>query len=463
MYENVLNQMQSLLKHTDLILIVDREGKIMYYNNFNDRLNKAGGTDAVGKTIFELYPWLTRENSTIFQVIETGEPLVNHLQHLKIDNDTFIYALNTAFPLKNEQGVIGAIEISTDLSNKNKPSKNKRGYSNSGAKYSFEDIITANQTMLEIIQVAKNASQNNSNIFIYGETGTGKEIFAHAIHDASSRRDKPFIAQNCAAIPATIMESLFFGSTKGSYTGAEDKQGLFEMADGGTVYLDEINSMPLDLQAKLLRTIEERMIRRIGDHKDIPVNIRFLTSTNESPAQILAQNKMRADLFFRLNVVHIEIPPLRQRRDDITVLLHYFLDMFNHIFNKHIQGIEPEVQALLKCYNWPGNIREFRNCIEGAFNLMQPANTLIGLRHMPKYIVSSLPTPAVAGDSTHSLPARLEDYEKAIIKDTLEKNRHNVVKTAKDLGIPRQTLYYKLTKYRLLSRNSFYDNSGLGS
>ncbi|HWR05874.1 sigma-54 interaction domain-containing protein [Sporomusa sp.] len=451
MYENILNQMKTLFKNTDLIIIVDREGKIMYYNNFNDRLNKIGHTDAIGKTIFELYPWLTRENSTIFKVIETGEPLVNHLQNIKLDAENSIYALNTAFPLKNEQGIIGAIEISTDLSNKHKSLKYKRAYSNAGAKYSFDDIITSNNRMIELVNILKNSAQNNSNIFIYGETGTGKEIFAHAIHGESPRKNKPFIAQNCAAIPPSIMESLFFGSTKGSYTGAEDKPGLFELANGGTVYLDEINSMPLDLQAKLLRTIEDRTVRRIGDSKDSNVNIRIITSTNETPAQLLTQNRIRTDLFFRLNVVNIEIPPLRERKDDLDILLTYFIDTYNHQFNKNIKTIDPAVKTLFEQYQWPGNIREFRNCIESAFNLVD--NTpFITLRHIPRYITDCLPA-AVASpvNINNTLPLMMEEYEKETIKTILGKNNLNVLRTANELGIPRQTLYYKLYKYHLLN------------
>ncbi|KUO71861.1 MAG: hypothetical protein APF77_07055 [Clostridia bacterium BRH_c25] len=448
MYKNILGQMKDSFKDTDLIIVTDREGKVMYYNNFNDILNKISSQDAIGKSIFELYPWLTKENSTIFRVMETGEPLVNHVQNIKLDEKNSIYALNSAFPLINEQGIIGAIEVSTNLTNESKPLKHKSQYSNFNAKYRFDDFITNDPKLSELLNMLKSVSQNSSNIFIYGETGTGKEIIAHAIHDRSSRRSKPFVAQNCAAIPATIMESLLFGSTKGSYTGAGDKPGLFEIANGGTLYLDEINSMPIELQPKLLRVIEDNAVRRIGDNRDICIDIRIIASTNEKPTKILEEKKMRTDLFFRLNVISAEISALRDRKGDIDVLLDHFIASYNSIFNKNVVSIDSKAKQLLYQYQWPGNVREFKNCIESAFNIVDN-NTMILKNHIPDYILSNLNISSNTINIDKTLPALLDEYEKDTIEKILIKNRFNVLRTAKELGIPRQTLYYKLAKYNL--------------
>lgn len=451
MYEKELTQMRNMLKDTDLILVTDKEGKIMYYNNFNDVHVSLANQDHIGKSIFELYTWLTRENSTIFKVIDSGEPLVNQLQNIKIDKNNVVTAFNSAFPLINKSGIVGAIEISTSLQNKRSHKKSdKSKYSNFSAKYNFGDIITDNLKMKELIKLLKGVARGQSNIFIYGETGTGKEIIAHAVHNHSSRWNKPFVAQNCAAVPSTLIESVLFGSTKGSFTGAEDKQGLFEIANGGTIYLDEVNSMSLDMQAKLLRVIEDKKIRRVGDNREIDVDVRFISSTNENPEKMLEGNKFRKDLFYRLNVVGVEIPPLRERRDDIKVLCEFFMYSFNKVFNKKVLGLEDKVMDALMEYEWPGNVRELRNCIESAYNLVNGSN--IKLNHIPGYIADTVTKhKSKSGTFEKKLPVMLDEYEKDVIEKALGQKKYNVTKTSKVLGIPRQTLYYKLKKYNLLS------------
>lgn len=447
MYEKALVEMKNSLKNTDLIIVVDKNGKIMYYNNFNDIYNESGNQDNIGKSIFDLYPWLTKKNSTIFKVIDTGEPLVNQFQTLKISDGNSISAINSAFPLINDNEIIGAIEISSNiLSGKN---KNKKSYSNFNAKYTFDNIITKNAEMIELINKMKSVSRTNSSVLIYGETGTGKEIVAHSIHNQSNRWNKPFITQNCAAIPSTIIEGILFGSVKGSFTGADDKPGLFETANGGTIYLDEINSMPMDMQAKLLRVLESRAVRRVGDNKDIEIDIRVIASTNEKPYKLLESNEFRSDLFYRLNVVGIEIPPLKDRLDDIEVLCKYYIEYFNNIFNKNVKGITSELKSILTQYNWPGNIRELRNCLESAFNVVN--DEYIEPSHIPSYISGKLlHNNKFIGIPGKKLPVLLDEFEKETIEKALAQKKYNIVKTANELGIPRQTLYYKLRKYNLL-------------
>jgi len=217
-YEKALIEMKKSLRNTDLIIVIDKTGKILYYNDFNDIYNKSGDQNNIGNSIFDLYPWLTMENSTIFKVIKSGEPLINQFQLISTKGGTKISAINSAFPLINDTGIIGAIEISSNISAINKSNKNKTKYASFNAKYDFTNIITDNLQMQNLISHMKKISKSDSNVFIYGETGTGKEIVAHAIHNQSNRWNKPFITQNCAAIPSTIIESILFGSTKGSFT-----------------------------------------------------------------------------------------------------------------------------------------------------------------------------------------------------------------------------------------------------
>jgi arginine utilization regulatory protein len=447
--------MKKFFKDMDLIIVTDKEGKVLYYNNFNDIYNTLGNEYIIGKSIFELYPWLTKENSTIFKVIETGEPIVNQTQTIKVNDEFVVNAINSAFPLKDENGILGAIEISISLDSdnrndgKDKKSRLKGLLSSLNAKYSFDDIVTKNSRMLSIINELKKVAPNDSNVFICGETGTGKELFAHSIHNLSKRYDKPFIAQNCAAIPETLIESIFFGTTSGSFTGAQDKQGIFEMANGGTIFLDEINSMPLEMQAKLLRVIEEKTIRRIGDDKDVYVDVRIITSTNEDPRSLIKNNRLRTDLYYRLNVVMVELLPLRERKEDIEVLCEYFISHFNSIFKKKIKGIDDSVKSIFLNYDWPGNVRELKNCIESAFNTV--SGSLIRVNNIPQYIVN-LVTKQGKNQAAKNMKLNdlVESYEKELIKDALLNNRMNIAKTARAIGIPRQTLYYKLRKYKII-------------
>lgn len=451
MYEKFLDDMKNSLKNTDLIIVTDESGKIMYYNNFNDIYNESGNQDNIGKSIFELYPWLTKENSTIFKVIDSGEPLINQFQFIKIDDKVTVSSINSAFPLINGKGIIGAIEISTNISPEKDSPKKKKMYLNYSAKYNFDNFITGNSQMKAAIENMKKISKNDSTILIYGETGTGKEIIAHSIHNCSNRASKPFVTQNCAAIPSTLIESILFGSVKGSFTGSENRAGLFEIANGGTIYLDEINSMPQSMQSKLLRTIENRAIRRVGDNKEINIDVRIISSTNEKLSKLVKSNKFRQDLFYRINVVSMEIFPLRERKEDIELLCQHFIKHFNHIFNKNVKDLESDVKFLFMEYDWPGNVRELKNCLESAFNLVE--GEYIKASHIPEYILySNTNKNNLISSDNKPLSQLVDEYEKNILIKTIKMKKYNIVQTAKALGIPRQTLYYKLKKYNILDK-----------
>src|SRR5699024_8683313 len=277
-------------------------------------------------------------------------------------------------------------------------------------------------------------------------TGTGKELFVQSIHNASTRQSKPFIAQNCAAIPATLLESVLFGTVKGSYTGAMDRPGLFELAHGGTLFLDEINSMPLDLQAKLLRVLENGRVRRVGDVKEYTLHVRIITAMNEPAEKSIQESRLRRDLFYRLNVVHFHIPPLRERKDDISLLTNHFIKKFNFQFNKLVTGVSDEVLKKFHEFSWPGNVRELEHAIESAMNLVE--EDILQKEHLPEHIMATSDENKKLSP-TLSLKETLKQTETELIEQALKQTNHNVLQAAKLLKIPRQTLQYKIEKLEL--------------
>lgn len=452
-----LHHIKRAFRETDVICIIDKNAKILYYNNYNDIHNKLGTEEVVGKPFLEVYPWLDYETSTALKVLKTGEAIVNQAQVMKLSDGTEVNAINTAFPLKNKNGILGVVFLSYDINTMINTSEveavKKRGHS-PGSKYKFSDIITKNAEVMRIIAQLKKAAEYNSNILIYGETGTGKELFVHSIHNASNRAAKPFISQNCAAIPENLMESLFFGTTKGSFTGSEEKKGLFELANGGTIFLDEINSMPTSLQAKLLRVIENGKVRRIGGKKEYKTDVRIIASTNEKIEDLLGSKRFRKDLYYRMSVVNIEIPPLRERRDDIQVLCDHFILDFNQKFDKEIRGIDTRVEKVFLSYEWPGNVREFKNCIESAF-ISNTKGNKIRLDDIPKYILDRIDSSLddregnLFFEDDLSLKNNVQKLEKRLISSSLEKAENNITQAAEILDISRQSLYHKIEKYNL--------------
>jgi arginine utilization regulatory protein len=452
-----LQHIKRAFRETDVICIIDTDAKILYYNNYNDIHNKLGTEEVVGKPFLEVYPWLDQKTSTALKVLKTGEAIVNQPQVMKLNDGTDVNSINTAFPLKNKNGILGVVFLSYDINTIVNISEtepiNQREH-NLGSNYKFSDIITRNAEVMRIIAQLKRAAKYDSNILIYGETGTGKELFVHSIHNASNRSCKPFISQNCAAIPENLMESLFFGTTSGSFTGSEEKKGLFELANGGTIFLDEINSMPLSLQAKLLRVIENGRVRRIGGKKEYKTDVRIIASTNEKIRNLLKTNRIREDLFYRMSVVSVQIPPLRERKDDIKVLCDHFIRNYNNKFSKGIEGIDTRVEKAFFKYDWPGNVREFKNCLESAFINSVDGNK-IRINDIPKYILESIGLAQNYNNlefevvTDNPLKDNVSKLEKYLIANALKEKANNITQTADKLGISRQSLYNKLEEYNL--------------
>jgi DNA-binding NtrC family response regulator len=314
-------------------------------------------------------------------------------------------------------------------------------------------IIGESRPMKAVFSMINKVAGTSSNVLITGETGTGKELAARAIHNQSPRVSKPFVAINCAAIPPELIESELFGHEKGAFTGAYSRNiGKFEFANSGSVFLDEISNLKLELQAKLLRFLQERDFARIGGHRPIKVDVRMITATNISLKQMVQENRFREDLYFRLNVIPIELPPLRNRRGDIPLLANFFLDKFNLKLNQKIEGITPEAMAILETYHWPGNIRELENLIE----------RLVVLRSNDRWIdVKDLPFDLLYNDDAMKTGQRVEKgllqarrlFERQYILRALRICKYNQAKTARTLRVHRNTLIQKMKALDINSRS----------
>ncbi|MCF8001322.1 MAG: sigma 54-interacting transcriptional regulator [Halanaerobiales bacterium] len=461
---------------TEGIHVVDNKGKTILYNKKASEIDGLKPKEVLGKNIFEVFPSLTLETSTLMKTLKSGEKYLNHKQTFINYRGKKITTINHTFPITFKDETKGAVEISkditqteelvddiTNLRNKlkdNKKQKNKKGIVDNNTSYEFSDIIGQNREFNSSVSDAMKSAQSDSSVLIYGETGTGKELFAQSIHNASNRKNNEFIAQNCAALPKDLLESLLFGTEKGSFTGAKSKPGLFEMADGGTILLDEINSMDLSLQAKLLRVLQDGRVRRIGAQKEKQVDVRIITTMNMHPDKAFEKNLLREDLYYRLSVVYIYLPPLRKRKDDIFLLTDHFIEQYNKKFDKNITGLSNKLKDVFKKYPWPGNVRELKHVIESAYNIKQLGEK-IKIDDLPGYIRERLGrnrniinnwTAEVRIKDNEDLPSLesyLEEIEVKLIENALEKTNDNISAAARKLEISRQSLQYKLKKYDL--------------
>lgn len=316
------------------------------------------------------------------------------------------------------------------------------------ARYNIEDVIGESKAIIEARSLARTAATHKSNVLLTGETGTGKEIFAHAIHNLSLHSASPFVAINCGAIPENLAESILFGYVGGAFTGAKTtgQIGAFEQADGGTLFLDEISEMPLELQVKLLRAIQEREVVRVGDTKSKGINVRIIASTNKHLPELIEKGKFRADLYYRINVIGIEIPPLRKRVEDISYLATYFVNKFMQLMGKKITDIEPEVFAAFRNYSWPGNVRELQNCIEYMCTMVDKEEHSMLTQHLPPRIYGSSKIDNFVNESYDNYMSKLE---KEFIERIAKECDGNKSLMAKRIGLNRTTLWRIMNKYNL--------------
>ncbi|MBD3178674.1 MAG: response regulator [Candidatus Latescibacteria bacterium] len=316
--------------------------------------------------------------------------------------------------------------------------------------YDFKNFVGKSRVMLEVFERVKKVGKSKaSTILIQGESGTGKELVARAIHESSKGKNKPFMEINCAALPETLLESELFGHEKGAFTDAKRrKKGLLELAEGGTIFLDEIGEMGVTLQSRLLRVIENKTFRRVGGVKDLRLNARVISATNRNLKEEISKGNFRNDLYYRLQVIPIDLPPLRERKEDIELLANHFIKTFNREFKKNIRTISAEVADILRAYNWPGNVRELKNIIERA--VLLDAEESIKIEHLPSEIVEGrdqISEEIAARNIDELFPMSLKEMEKMLILNTLDKTRGNKSKSARILGISRQTLREKVKSY----------------
>jgi arginine utilization regulatory protein len=471
------------------VIFVDRSGTIIYYNPAMAKIDELESADVLGKKIVDVYD-LTCDDSLIMQCLKRKEPIIDRSLLYRTRRGKVANTIHTVFPLFKHGRLKGAIclvreynVLEETISSISIPrSKQLRP---NDTRFDFDSIIGGNLDFLRAVNNAKMAANTPTPVMLCGETGTGKELFAQAIHNRNGRKNSPYIAVNCAAIPENLLEGLLFGTTSGAFTGARERLGLFERAKGGTIFLDELNSMGTGLQAKILRVIQERKVRRLGSLRETEIDAKIISSVDKEPHVAIAENNLRPDLFYRLGVVLIPIPPLRRRRDDIDLLARHFLVKHSLALQKELTDISENVFDLFHEYNWPGNVRELEHVIEGAINMVVSSQT-IEMRHLQSHlsswwrkqafpgntVQSSVSTPAPA-DSLHpeeqhnrllvqfpihrkdkrkrgkGLQAIQADLEKTVLAEALTAYQGHITRAANEIGISRQLFNYKMRKYSI--------------
>ncbi len=463
----LIQAMQNILHSIEEgVHIVDAHGRSLFYNEAMADIEGLVSDEVLGKHLLEIFPNWEPSNSTLLTALSTGRTIDQQKQSYLNLKGKRISTVNTTFPIFQGDKIIGAVEIAKNFTDVNHLSEqimdlhqklipNPKMQESKPRKYTFDMLIGRHPLYVNAIRIARKAAETDSSVLIEGETGTGKELFAQSIHNECSRKDKPFIAINCAAMPDTLLESILFGTAKGSFTGAVDRPGLFEQAHGGTLFLDEINSMSLPLQAKILRVLQENYVRRVGGLKDLMIDVRIIAASNEPLHEMMKSGQFRKDLYYRLNVINIRIPALRERKEDIPLLTEFFIRHFNQKLGKDVWMMSLELQEAFKNFNWVGNIRELQNVIESAINMVSDEH-VVGKEHLPAHVellqsrmlqhhVSTPPKEAFEGD----LNSYLERVERSLLEEQLEKTSFNISQTAKRLGVSRQNLQYKMKRLGL--------------
>lgn len=440
--------------------VVDESGKTIIYNSKMMEIESMDEKDVLNKNLLDVFFFHDDQGSTLLKALQHGTETKNVKQTYFNNKGQEITTINHTFPVFKNGTIIGAVEIAKDVTKLERLMREKRSTEKHNP-ISFEQIIGNSVAISETIEQAKRATRTFSSVLIVGETGTGKELFAQSIHYNSSRANRPFISQNCAAIPDSLIESILFGTKRGAFTGAIERPGLFEQAEGGTILLDELNSLSPHLQAKLLRVIQEKKIRRIGDTKDKPIDVRIIATINEDPIEAIQAGRIRKDLYYRLGVVTLFIPPLRERKEDIPLLIDYFIEKYNQLFQMSVKGTAEEVMEAFIHYNWPGNVRELEHMIEGAMNFITDESK-IEYNHLPiqfrkKSSILHKYDEYHPEENPDILPLQeqIERFEKYYIKKALQKNHYHITKTAKLLGLKRQSLQYRLKKYNIHSTHEY--------
>ena len=430
----------------DGILIIDSEGIVRYINPAYTRITKVKEEDIIGKKLSDV-----RKGSYLTEVIKSGKLQLN--VHRKMDEVEYIVNMVPIYGKKNK--VLGGISLLNELNDVYKLTEKlnlskiiiqnlKEHVKSLGSgKYNFDDIIAVDKKSVEIKEFAKRIALTDSNVLITGESGTGKELYASAIHNFSLRKDFPFIPVNCASFEKSLIESELFGYEEGTFTGAKKNgiTGLFQLANGGVLFLDEIGELEYGLQGKLLRVLQEKSIRKIGGSKEIPIDVRLICATNKDLFKLMEEGKFRRDLYYRIAIIPLTIPPLRERKDDIPALANKFISDLSQKYKKDM-FLSQEAIQLLKEYEWCGNIRELKNIIEFTFNMRE--ERVILKEHLPIKVEENILDSEIIELNEYINKVEKEYINKAIAKygDSVEGKK----KAAKALGISLATFYNKLNR-----------------
>ncbi|GAV22232.1 sigma-54 interaction domain-containing protein [Carboxydothermus pertinax] len=449
-----LHQIKTLLTSIidstqDAISVVDKRGYGILINKAYTELTGLTEKEVIGKPATVD---IAEGESVHFKVLKEKRPVKNIT--MKVGPLKREVVVNAAPIIVNDE-LKGSVAVIHDVSELRRLTEEvdrlKRSLA-TGSRYSFSDIVGEHPLLLSAIDLAKLAAQTSATVLLRGESGTGKELFAHAIHNQSPRANKPFIRINCAALSESLLESELFGYTEGAFTGARKggKKGVFEEANGGTLFLDEIGTLSINLQAKLLRVLQEKEIVKVGENHPIPIDVRIIAATNLNLEEAVKKKTFREDLYYRVNVIPIHLPSLRERKSDIPALTYAIVHKLNREYGRNIKFIDPEVFRYLMSYSWPGNIRELENYLGRAMLKISLAENQLKREHLPKLFEETQETSSLPKDYTDLNLKRLtREFEKSVIKEALEKTRYNKTKAAQLLGITPRSLYNKLKELDL--------------
>ncbi|WKZ69511.1 MAG: sigma 54-interacting transcriptional regulator [Melioribacteraceae bacterium] len=422
---------------------IDNEWNVTSFNLSAEKITGYKKNEAIGKKCWEIFnSSVCRKGCHMEQTINKDKPTIGNEVKIVDKNGKLIpIRVNSSTLTNNKNEKIGAVETFLDIS------EIKNLFEHLDERFKYENIVGKNKEIKQIINVLESVAQTDSSVLVTGESGTGKELAARAIHLNSHRRTGPFIAVNCSAFAESLIESELFGHEKGAFTGAiKSKIGRFELAQNGTLFLDEIGDLSITVQTKLLRVLETKEIERVGSNKPIKINTRIIAATNKDLEIEIEAGRFREDLYYRINVMNIHLPPLRERKDDLPILVNHFIEKFNEKFKRDIKHFSSSAFDILMDYNWPGNIRELENVIEHCFVLC--GSDVIQIEHLPKRLreenFNSI-TKNTSGNLNH-----LKDAERNIIINTLKKHNGNRSKTAEELNIHPTTLWRKMKKLNLL-------------
>jgi PAS domain S-box-containing protein len=451
-----LKEIQTMLEaiiHSsdDAISVVDEHGRGILINPAYTRITGLTQEQVIGKPATAD---ISEGESMHMKVLQTRRPVRG--VKMRVGPKKKEVVVNVAPIIVNGKlkGSVGVIHDMSEIQALTKElDRAKRIIRNLEAKYSFDDIIGEAEEMKLAIEQAKLGAKTPATVLLRGESGTGKELFAHAIHNASDRKYNKFVRVNCAAISETLLESELFGYEEGAFSGAKrgGKRGLFEEANNGSIFLDEIGELSSNTQAKLLRVLQENEIVRVGGTKPIPINVRIIAATNVNLEKGIANGTFREDLYYRLNRMPIQIPPLRKRKEDIPLLCERLIQKINQDYGRNVEGVSQAAMEILMAYDWPGNVRELENILGRAIIFMNYHETWIEPKHLPVLVPKRdqerFESTPMTSDESKNLNDLLQEYEKEIIQQVLEQNKGNKTATAKQLGISVRNLYYKLEKF----------------